>query len=503
MIGFIRRLLGFNQVDTTRDAVDHSPFFSGCACFSKLVPQAIVQKWVAFGGEVYTPRSPSKAIYFFATDMADKWVTTLTSRSVTVIHAVWIMHCIEHGFQVPIAEYVLDGITIPLKLFHGLAAPNSGADHVADARLLSREALHDQPNESLHPSLVQLDILTTPPNILRKRKREPAYFDSPTRSFVFSEFDKDGVPQRPRKQRRLRLSPSFTEREKENMALKAWSGTSNDDMSFMSDANATVEGWTVENVGIADSPNQLSLYAEGLQGPFVATKGSQDRLLDPFQITAKHLRTIDFTRSLPTRRRFQFPDSTQLQPRDCNLNSSTVKLSDRVGVASGDTADTKPTKKITFASHASVRLYRARSDTEVLQDDLKPNINTAQEPTNELHDEQYQEALKAPALTNEGPLTVQGETEEATCPKVSSGEPTLVHERNAVNVGDAHSHISALFAGATDTSANSITLEITQMLDYRTNLLKSHPSDSWLGNGKLATLFEVGQSCQGMEFRHE
>ncbi|KIM68174.1 hypothetical protein SCLCIDRAFT_1209591 [Scleroderma citrinum Foug A] len=41
------------------------------------------------------------------------------------------------------------------------------------------------------------------------------------------------------------------------------------------------------------------------------------------------------------------------------------------------------------------------------------------------------------------------------------------------------------------------------MLDYRTNLLKSHPSDSWLGNGKLATLFEVGQSCQGMEFRHE
>lgn len=134
---------------------------------------------------------------------------------------------------------------------------------------------------------------------------------------------------------------------------------------------------------------------------------------------------------------------------------------------------------------------------------MKPNINTVQEPTNEFHNEQYQEALKAPALTNEGPLTVQGETEEATCPKVSSGEPTPVHERNAVNVGDAHSHISALFAGATDTSANSIKLEITQMLDYRTNLLKSHPSDSWLGNGKLATLFEVGQSCQGMEFRHE
>lgn len=39
---------------------------------------------VAFGGEVYMPRSPFKATYFFATDVADKWVTALTSRSVTV-----------------------------------------------------------------------------------------------------------------------------------------------------------------------------------------------------------------------------------------------------------------------------------------------------------------------------------------------------------------------------------------------------------------------------------
>jgi len=129
---------------------------------------------------------------------------------------------------------------------------------------------------------------------------------------------------------------------------------------------------------------------------------------------------------------------------------------------------------------------------------LKSNVNTAQGPINKLDDEQHLEAPKAPVLTNAGPLAVQCETEEATSPEL-----ILVHERNAVNAGDTYSHISDLFAGATDTSTNSITLETAQMLDYRTKLLRSHPSDGCLGNGKLATLFEVGKSCRGMEFRHE
>lgn len=176
--------------------------------------------------------------------------------------------------------------------------------------------------------------------MLRKRKREPSYFDSPTRSFVFSEFDKDGVPQRPRKQRRLRLSPSFNpEREKANVTL-TWPGISSTEMSSMSGTDAAVEGRTVANDVIAGIPNQLSLYAaEGPQGPFVAPKGFQDCLhfaLGPFPTTAKHLRTIDFTRFPSTRRRFQFPGSTQLQPRESNPNLSTVKLSDKIGVASGD-----------------------------------------------------------------------------------------------------------------------------------------------------------------------
>ena len=93
--------------------------------------------------------------------------------------------------------------------------------------------------------------------------------------------------------------------------------------------------------------------------------------------------------------------------------------------------------------------------------------------------------------------------EEATRPEMPSGERTLAHACDEVNVRDAPSPIPALFDGATDMSVNSITLDIAQVLEYRTNLLNSHCSDNWLEGEKLAILFEIGKSCRGMEFRHE
>ena len=92
---------------------------------------------------------------------------------------------------------------------------------------------------------------------------------------------------------------------------------------------------------------------------------------------------------------------------------------------------------------------------------------------------------------------------EATRPEMPLGERTLAHACDEVNVRDALSHTPALFDGATDMSVNSITLDIAQVLEYRTNLLNSHCSDNWLEGEKLAILFEIGKSCRGMEFRHE
>ncbi|KAL4072879.1 hypothetical protein V8B97DRAFT_270552 [Scleroderma yunnanense] len=355
MIDFIRRLLGFNQVDTTCEATAQSPFkFSGCACFSKHVPQAMVQKWVAFGGKIYTPHSPSQATYFFAMDTADKWVTTLTSRSVIVIHALWIIHCIEHGFQIPISKYVLDNTRgfpaadlpdgfarpraivpqTPHKLLHGLKSSDPGTEQVANALLPAHDALHSQPNESSHSSLVQPATPSTPLNTLQKRKREPCYFDSPSRSLVFSEFDKDGLPRRPRKQRRLRFIRSFTPiHDKENMSL-TWADISNHGFPLVPATDDPVKDWAVKNDVIVGMPIQPSLSAaEGPARPTTTKSFPFSHFTSgPAKSSAitKRVHTIDFTRLAATDT-FQFP-GIQLQPHDPNI----VKQSNRIGMMSGD-----------------------------------------------------------------------------------------------------------------------------------------------------------------------
>ncbi|KAH7890964.1 hypothetical protein F5I97DRAFT_112097 [Phlebopus sp. FC_14] len=108
MFNSLWKLLGIRCDDQCKQSIN-IPLFSGYACFSKRVPDALVQSWVEHGGGIFSP-GITRATYFFAIDTAEKWVTTLAERSVTVLHADWIAHCINQDFQLPVAGYVLDGM---------------------------------------------------------------------------------------------------------------------------------------------------------------------------------------------------------------------------------------------------------------------------------------------------------------------------------------------------------------------------------------------------------
>ena len=114
---------------------------------------------------------------------------------------------------------------------------------------------------------------------------------------------------------------------------------SDDATSFILDANATVGECIVEKNSVAGVLKQPSFSAaEGPGSPFVATKASKDCLrfaCGQFPTIAERVRMVDFIRSSTTHRRFQLPHA-QLQFQACKPSSSIVKLSDKIGVGSGD-----------------------------------------------------------------------------------------------------------------------------------------------------------------------
>ncbi|KAF8957120.1 hypothetical protein BDZ97DRAFT_121145 [Flammula alnicola] len=100
--------------------------FSGLACFSPSVPQAIRKLWgtlrfrlctrifkqahsVMNGGTLtHTDADFRQAVFFFCNGMEDPWLNELLSRSLIVRHASWVTLCVVEDFHMPIAAYTLD-----------------------------------------------------------------------------------------------------------------------------------------------------------------------------------------------------------------------------------------------------------------------------------------------------------------------------------------------------------------------------------------------------------
>ncbi|KAI6112912.1 hypothetical protein F5141DRAFT_1273025 [Pisolithus sp. B1] len=496
IINFIKRVLG------VKHGGQPMQLFSGCACFSKQVPSVIMQRW-------------------------DEWVIALTSKSVTVIHAGWIVHCVDSGFRVPVAKYVLDELFVPgtpYRVTHVLAD--------SETRLQVREARPDQNTDDSN-TLIQLDTPSTPPPSVSgyKRKRESAYFDSPSGCYILSEFDKDGIPRRPRKLRKLRFEPSFTpkcDRLNNTPQLICHHHPSDDFNPFVTDANASAkdrqaDDRTVANVAagrppLLNSADQISTSKAGSHETSAAPDHlylSVDRThcISPKQ---KPVRTIDFTRLPTAPRRSRFPGFDGRSGNPGQLLSIN-KLSDKIGATSNNavmnsnacdtafsnarqTSDDKSARKITFASHAVVRVYRNGSDTDGSQEsnpkppaDITPNTDTGFTDQVRSGDvDGLREAAEPPLSVSGNCTEPSGEATIEPCPKECS-------DITALAANGTQPKMSNLLSG---TTSGVLALDVQQVLDFRKSL-KSQRPECELPSGQLAMLFEMGRSYRGMEFRRE
>ncbi|KAH7908919.1 hypothetical protein BJ138DRAFT_300820 [Hygrophoropsis aurantiaca] len=187
----------------------HSGIFAGLACFSRHVPRNILVLWEFHGGIVADHPERASAKYFFAAHVSEDWVTKLLSRSVVVLHANWIDHCVARGFCLPIGKYILDGMNICVfpdhfcqkSPYHYLERAAVHRSPKIPARQRSPMAL--EPIET-NSQLFSMPATSTPPKQYLKRKRE--FHDNKQHSSATY----DEIPRRPKKRRNLRFDPSFS-----------------------------------------------------------------------------------------------------------------------------------------------------------------------------------------------------------------------------------------------------------------------------------------------------
>ncbi|KIK91022.1 hypothetical protein PAXRUDRAFT_652178 [Paxillus rubicundulus Ve08.2h10] len=247
MIRSLKRILGIRATSCSEQSTE-VPLFAESAYFSNRVPKSVIDKWgkrrVTENDQIHAFNSrcsrsrrtnilpvgdrPTSHVFLrdghpgrmggsarlkvdYGTHISIESLRQCKRRiyalcSPQVIHAGWIVHCIDEAFRVPIADYVLDDSFVPgppYKLPRGVSPPLVLSPEPDKSYLPAHGS--EEP-----PTIQASDPPSTPPNVLQKRKRERTYFDSPTGSLIFSEFDRDGNPRRPRKQRRLRFDPSFS-----------------------------------------------------------------------------------------------------------------------------------------------------------------------------------------------------------------------------------------------------------------------------------------------------
>ncbi|KAG8221125.1 hypothetical protein J3R82DRAFT_2655 [Butyriboletus roseoflavus] len=500
MSSALKKILGIRTTSLSSKFAKAS-LFSGSAYFSNRVPKAFTEKWVAHGGEISSGTTLDvRARYFFATDPSDPWVTKLFVKSVMVIHAGWIVQCVDEAFQVPIAEYVLDG-----RLFYvvtGVLSSNfEMLLHSADRFVpgppykltnivpsmyvpLSDPGGYTESGESGPTPVQTSDTPSTPTSMRRKRKREQAYFDSPSGSFVFSGFDKDGMPRRPRKLRKLRFNPSFSPkggrsgRETKQGSALDWlrdphEASRGDDVFSGEHSQHTVADTLrgpshMTPVRSPDPPDRL---------PACGSPSATYRRHSIDEHLSKPTRTIDFTNLPPPTRRWRFPQANATNSGDTGMILSVVKPTDH---------KVKTPKKISFANRAQVCVYMVSPRQPDVQDGAGPG--PARQCLREGSGDGLKVNDKTPMLSDgiEGSDDSTAETIKGSAPQTDS--PKINGDPSRLLGGDQFEN-------------NTLTFTMEEVQAMRRRLLESAAKND-TDNGQLATLFEPGKTFRGKTFRH-
>lgn len=319
---------------------------------------------------------------------------------------------------------------------------------------------------------------------------------------MFSGFDKDGMPRRPRKQRKLRFDPSFSPQGgKSGRDVVLGPGLdlfrdhhdgSGDDAELGGERGKGVGVGTLRGYGTMvrspDTPDRPLAH----EGPSATTyqhlvageHSSKPAHVSPPAIsidTPKKIspvRTIDFTNlPLPTRRR-RFLETDDTKSGETGTILSVVKSTHH---------KIKTPKKISFADHARVCVYTVsprRPDTKHDADagSERPSLNEGFEGGLEVDDKTRMSSDEAKGSDN---LAVEAIKDMAS---QTDSDPKKMSD-DATRPPDE------------DPSTNdTLTLTMEAVQTMRRRLLVS--AKNGVENGQLATLFELEKTFREMEFRH-
>ncbi|KAF8555857.1 hypothetical protein OG21DRAFT_1507221 [Imleria badia] len=351
------------------------------------------------------------------------------------------------------------------------------------------------------PSLVQTsDTPSTPTSMPRKRKREQAYFDSPSGSLVFSGFDKDGMPRRPRKLRKLRFDPSFSpeggrsRRETVQGSGLVWPRDHHDalrgDGKFSGEHGQDGEAGplrgymtTVRSPATPDKP----LANEGPATTYPYRRPSADECLSKSTHVTSPAISIDKQKKMPPVRTIHF---TNLPPPTSRWGFAEVEKSRDTGMILSVVKPTDPKvktpKKISFANHAQVCVYMVSPQRSGFKDGVgvgpaRPSLN---------------EGFKDGPKVNDKTWISRNE--------VKGSDDSIAEATNDLAPRTDSSQISndplPLLDG--DQSENdTLALTMEEVRGTRRRLLELAAKNG-VDNGQLATLFELGKTFRGVAFHH-
>ncbi|KAF8141392.1 hypothetical protein EV363DRAFT_1307961 [Boletus edulis] len=341
------------------------------------------------------------------------------------------------------------------------------------------------------PTPVQTsDTPSTPMSIPRKRNREQAYFDSPSGSLVFSGFDKDGMPRRPRKQRKLRFDPSFSPesgRSGRGAVQGAGPDCHRDHHGASWDDDIRDENKLDGMVVCLTAPRPPDTPDKPLTNrkrPTTHLHLSVDEYLSNSPAISIYkqekippVRTIDFANPPPPTRRFPFPVADTTKSGDMGMMLSVVKSTDH---------KVKTPKKISFANHARVCVYVISPQRPATKGDV--GAGPAQHAPNQRFEDGPEVDGKT-RISSDEVKDSDDSTAEATqdlglrtsTPKINDDRPWH--------------HSGAQSKNAT------LTLTMEEVQRMRRHLLELAETNG-ISDGQLATSFELGKTYRGMAFNH-
>ncbi|KAG9313225.1 hypothetical protein JVU11DRAFT_6685 [Chiua virens] len=464
------------------------------AYFSNRVPRAFKEKW-AHGGEVSSGTTLDvRARYFFAMDPSEPWVTKLFAKSVMVIHAGWIVHCADQAFRVPITEYILDDRFVPAPPYKLTDNPPQIYVPLSDVTGL----IETESSESGHAAIQPSDTPSTPASMPRKRKREQVYFDSPSGSLIFSGFDKDGMPRRPRKLRKLRFDPSFSPGE--GRGWKSKEETRFDGFGDHLDTLDDVSGTSV-NVGRGGTAGALLSPSDGVG---VRSPETTDKLLtcvessEPYRCrsvdedlskpthTSSPAASVDVQNRMPPVRAIDF---TNLPPRarrgrfSAADGTTSAEMRALLAIMRPSEHKTRTPKKISFANHARVRVYTVspqRSDTK---------DGASAGPSRGCSGDEFEDGPEVNEKISSSVVKVEGD--DSIMEAITNLAPQIDFLRSDDDT----------FPGIDQLQNDTLTLTMDEVQKIRHHLLESSANNG-VDDGRLVTLFKLGKTFRGMTFRH-